>query len=121
MATNENLHELAVSYHSQLPDRIRAYLNARGIPDALIDGHLLGWGGNRITIPIPHRDGDIGLFKLAPGPEDESGRPEMYATPGSTTELYGWEVVARQPQRLIIAEGEFDRLVLEANGFDAVT
>jgi DNA primase len=119
--TNEDLHEIALHYHRQLTDRIRAYLNARGIPDDLIHRHLLGWSGGRITIPIPNRERDIAFFKLARDPEDDSGAPKMYATPGSSIELYGWEVIARKPQRLILAEGEFDRLVLEAKGFDAVT
>jgi len=121
MPTNEDLHEIALHYHRQLSDRIRGYLNARGIPDELIHRHLLGWTGGRITIPIPNRERDIAFFKLARDPEDDSGSPKMYATPGSTIELYGWEVIGRKPQRLLIAEGEFDRLALEAKGFDAVT
>ncbi len=120
MPTNEGLHDLALHYHRQLPDRIRHYLNARGIPDELIHRHFLGWSG-RITIPIPNRNREAAFFKLGRDPDDTSGSPKMYATPGSTIELYGWEVVARKPRRLIIAEGEFDRLVLEAQGFDAVT
>jgi len=121
MTTNPDLHELALGYHRQLPDRIRAYLNARGISDELIHRHLLGWTGGRITIPIPKRDREVAFFKLAKDPEDASAGSKMFATPGSSIELYGWEVVDRKPQRIIIAEGEFDRLVLEANGFDAVT
>lgn len=120
MLTDPNLHELALSYHRQLPDRIRAYLNARGIPDELIHRHLLGWSGLRITIPIPDRDREITFFKLARDPEDDSG-PKMYVMPGSPGELYGWETVLAKPEKIIICEGEFDRLVLEAQGFKAVT
>jgi len=36
-------------------------------------------------------------------------------------ELYGWENLKGEPSQIIICEGEFDRLVLEANGFKAVT
>jgi DNA primase len=121
MDTNTNLHELAASYNSQLAGRIRAYLNFRGIPDAVIADHLLGWSGNRITIPIPNRGGDIAFFKLARDPEDSSGGPKMYATPGSSIELYGWETVLSNPEKIIVCEGEFDSLVLEAQGFSAVT
>ncbi len=121
MATSPNLHELALHYHRQLSDRIRHYLNARGIADELIHRHLLGWSGGRITIPISDRDREIAFFRLARDPEDTADGPKMYATPGSSIELYGWEVVACKPQRIIIAEGEFDRLVLEAQGFHAVT
>lgn len=121
MENHTDLHELALSYHRQLPDRIRAYLNARAIPDDLIHRHLLGWNGRRITIPIPNRDREIAFFKLARDPEADPAEPKMLATRGSRLELYGWETVLAKPERLIICEGEFDRLVLEARGFDAVT
>jgi len=121
MTDSIDLHGLALHYHRQLSDRIRHYLNARGIPDELIHRHLLGWTGGRITIPIPNRDRQIAFFKLARDPEDQSPSPKMYATPGSSIELYGWEVTARKPKRVILCEGEYDRLVLEAQGFDAVT
>ncbi len=121
MTSDSNLHELALSYHRQLPNRIRAYLNARGIPDNLIHLHLLGWNGQRITIPVTTRDREIAFFKFAKDPEDQSSSPKMYATPGSSIELYGWEAVLSKPEKIIICEGEFDRLVLESQGFHAVT
>lgn len=121
MADKQDLHNLALSYHRQLPDRIRAYLNARGIPDDLIHRHLLGWSGLRITIPIPNRDREIAFFKLARDPEDDPDVPKMYVMPRSSGELYGWEAVLAKQERIIICEGEFDRLVLEAQGFPAVT
>lgn len=113
--------DFALACHRALPNRIRLYLNARGIPDDLIERHLLGWNGGRITIPIPDRSDEITFFKLAKDPEDTSESPKMVATVGSSTTLYGWEVIARKPERLILCEGEFDRLVLEARGFPAVT
>jgi hypothetical protein len=39
---------------------------------------------------------------------------------GLDVELYGWETIARHPHRVVISANEFDRLVLEANGFPAV-
>jgi CHC2 zinc finger/Toprim-like len=120
MNTNQDLQTLALDYHRHLPERIRAYLSARGIPDALIHRHLVGWNGQRITIPIPNRDCEIAFFKLARDPED-SFSPKMLATPGSSVELYGWETVFERPDKIVICEGEFDRLVLEAKGFAAVT
>src|SRR5712692_722007 len=121
MTTNADLHGIALHYHRQLPDRIRHYLNSRGIPDDLIHRHILGWSEQRITIPISNRDREIAFFKLARDPEDVSSSAKMYATPGSTIELYGWEILSASPRRVVICEGEFDRLVLETQGFDAVT
>jgi len=45
----------------------------------------------------------------------------MIASPGSYVELYGWNQILGKPAQIIICEGEFDRLVLEANRFRAVT
>lgn len=119
--TPNDLLRLAEAYHADLPPRIRAYLNGRGIPDALIDRHLLGWNGTRITVPIPNRQGEVAFFKLAKDPDDQTDSPKMLAPRGMRYELYGWEQLLARPERLVICEGEFDRLVLEAQGFPAVT
>src|SRR5262245_29344236 len=111
----------AGAYHEALPPRIREYLHHRGIPDSLIDFFLLGWNGGRITIPIFDREGAVAFFKLAKDPDDQSDGPKMLATPGARAELYGWEDVRYQPEDIVICEGEFDRLVLKAQGFRAVT
>jgi DNA primase len=121
MDNHQQLLTLATEYHESLPSRIRQYLNGRGIPDVLVDFHLLGWNGSRITIPIFNRDGELAFFKLAKDPDDRSDGPKMLATPGARAELYGWEDVRYRPEELVICEGEFDRLVLKAQGFRAAT
>jgi len=115
-----NLHNEALAYHQRLPKRLWNYLNERGIPDALIHKHLLGWNDQRITIPIPNRERKFAFFKLAKDPEDKFG-PKMFSTRGAHAELYGWEQVLAKPEQIILCEGEFDRLVLEGQGFAAVT
>ena len=121
MNNQQQLLTRATEYHEALPPRIRQYLNGRGIPDVLIDFHLLGWDERRITIPIFNRDGEIAFFKLAKDPDDQTASPKMLATPGARAELYGWEDVLYKPEEIVICEGEFDRLVLKAQGFRAVT
>jgi DNA primase len=121
MNQQQQLLSSAREYHETLPPRIREYLNARGIPDVLMDFHLLGWNGSRITIPIFDRDSELVSFKLAKDPEDASDGPKMLATTGAKAELYGWEDVLYKPEEIIICEGEFDRLTLKAQGFRAVT
>ncbi|MGH9462292.1 MAG: CHC2 zinc finger domain-containing protein [Vicinamibacteria bacterium] len=121
MQTPINLLGLAREYHEALSPRIRAYLHGRGIPDPLISRYLLGWNGTRIAIPIQNRDGEVAFFKLAKDPEDRSESPKMLAPRGMRYELYGWEQLLARPQRLIVCEGEFDRLVIEAQGYPAVT
>jgi len=122
MTSASDLRSEALAYHQRLPQRLWKFLNERGIPDALIHKHLLGWNGQRITIPIPDRDGKFAFFKLAKEPEDQSDSPKMLATRGAHAELYGWErVLSKPPEQILICEGEFDRLVLEGHGFAAVT
>jgi DNA primase len=119
--TNQPTLGLPTQHHQALPGRIRAYLNGRGVTDLLIDAHQLGWNGWRITIPIFDREGKLAFFKLARDPEDKVPGPKMLTTPGASAELYGWDQISKKPSQIIICEGEFDRLVLEAHGFTAVT
>src|SRR5262245_27290372 len=113
--------EYARQYHLRIPSRIREYLNGRGISDAIIERYLLGWSGWRITIPIYDRSGDVAFFKLAKDPADPTDSPKMYATPGASAELYGWEHLDDGSDQVIVCEGEFDRLLLEGIGYAAVT
>jgi len=50
--------ELVDTCHFALPANIRQYLNARGITDAVIDNHKLGWGRfyGKLWITIPIKD-----------------------------------------------------------------
>jgi hypothetical protein len=112
---------LARKYHKDLPADIRRYLNGRGIPDWLIEQKQLGWSGSRIVIPVFDSEGGICQFRYAKSPHDTSASPKMLSELGTGAELYGWERLVRRPRRIVICEGEFDRLVLEARGFEAVT
>ena len=112
---------LAQRYHDAMPIRIREYLNHRGIIDDAIDLHLLGWNGERITIPIFDRDARLAFFKLAKDPLDRGQGPKMLVPGGTSAELYGWERLRGKPPRIVICEGEFDRLALESRGIAAVT
>ncbi len=116
-----DLFYFAAKYHRALPDRVRRYLSTRGIPGYVVDQRLLGWDGTRITIPVFNRRGVCAFFRLAKDPDDKSDGPKVLSSRGTSAELYGWEVLRLNPKRVVICEGEFDRLVLEANGFDAVT
>lgn len=111
--------EIAERYHRALPEDIRMYLKGRGIPATFIERHVLGWNGERIVIPIFGRKREVIGFRYAKIREDGTDT-EVISELGLEPELYGWETLARAPQRVVICEGEFDRLVLEANGFPAV-
>src|SRR2546427_347400 len=89
--------EIANQYRRAMPDRIRRYLNRRGIPDTVIELHLVGWNGERITIPIRDGVGRVLFFKLAKDPDDKGPGPKMLAPLGSVVALYGWERLRVKP------------------------
>ena len=108
-------------YHRALPDEIRTYLKCRGIPATITERHLLGWNGERITIPVFNGKREVLGFRYAKSPFDTSNAPEMRSELGLDVELYGWDTLVHEPHRVVICGIEFDRLVLEAHGFAAVS
>lgn len=119
MNPDDPFRDLAEQYHAQLPAHLRRYLNDRAIPDRIIDHHLLGFDGTRITIPIPDQVGRIAFFRLSRVPDGWGAK--VISRPGSPATLYGWEHVRPETETLVLCEGELDRLVLEGQGIAAVT
>ncbi|EKD67324.1 MAG: hypothetical protein ACD_48C00479G0004 [uncultured bacterium] len=114
------------SMHAFLPNRIRTYLNGRGIPDEIINQYKLGWGEfygrHWIVIPVTDIKGKYSLLKLRKDPEDTENTNKMMVFPkGAEHQIYGWELLKEYSSSLILCEGEFDRLVLLSNGIPAVT
>jgi len=118
--------EIIESCYRALPTNIRQYLNLRGISDSIIDKHKLGWGKfygrNWITIPIKDQDGSLNGFKLRrdPNGNEDTGKYCFYPK-GFKATLYGWEILNNNPDCIVICEGEFDCMLLEANGIPAIT
>lgn len=106
----------ARKYHDELPGLIRAALVDHGISSGLIDHRLVGWDGEAITVPVHRRSGKIAFFERWPG--------DAIGTPNETighVELYGWEVLEQKPERVVIAEGIHEALVLRSRGLPAVS
>jgi Toprim-like len=107
---------VAGSQHASAPTSLRP----GELSDDVIHRFILGWDGTRITIPVKDRDGHVVFFRRASDPKDGAG-PKMLSTPWSRVTLYGQEVFRHEPERIIICEGELDRLVLETHGFHGIT
>jgi hypothetical protein len=109
--------------HDALPINIRQYLNGRGIADAVISQYKLGWGEFYgkwwITIPIKNIEGDFVFFKLRQDPNQ--GKEKMTYPSGIEAQLYDWETLKSNLDKLIICEGELDRLLLISKGIPAIT
>ena len=115
--------ELVETCHLALPANIRQYLNARGVSDAVIDVHKLGWGKfygkNWITIPIQDIYGAFRFFKLRQDPN--AGDDKITYPKGVEAQIYGWETLTNLNNPLIICEGELDRLALLSKNIPAIT
>lgn len=110
----------------EMPDRIRKYLNDRGINDDLIKEHSIGYGKfyerNWITIPLKDQGGKFYSMKLRKDPEDETNPDKGKVFPfGKEAQIYGWDTLRESEEKVVICEGEFDRLVLLSKGVPAIT
>lgn len=116
--------DLVENCHISLPSHIREYFNARGITDALIDQYKLGWGefyGQRwITIPIKNQEGEYSFFKLRQDPA--TGNEKMtYPRSDAHAQLYDWETLNTPLEKIVICEGELDRLLLVSKNISTIT
>jgi DNA primase len=102
-----------------VPERIKKYLNLRGISDLVINNSYIGWDGYQIIIPIFDQDSNLLFNKYRRDPENNDGPKYSYDT-GSKVAIYGIELLPFCHD-VIICEGEFDALVLRSHGFNAVT
>lgn len=114
---------LVDAYHQALPAHIRQYLNTRCIADAVIDTHKLGWGKfyNKwwITIPIQDIYGTFRFFKLRQDPN--AGDDKITYPKGIEAQIYGWEILPDTTEKIVICEGELDRLALLSKNIPAIT
>lgn len=115
--------ELVETRHQALPANIRQYLNARGVSDAVIDTHKLGWGKfygkSWIAIPVKDIYGAFRFFKLRRDPN--AGDEKITYPRGVEAQIYGWEMLTNADNPLVICEGELDRLALLSKNIPAIT
>jgi 5S rRNA maturation endonuclease (ribonuclease M5) len=109
--------------HRGLPCKIRFYLNKRGIKDSIIEKNKIGYGkfyGKYwITVPLMDRNGKYIFFKLREDPlfgNDKSTYPR-----GVKSQIYSWETLENNTDRIVICEGELDCLLLLSKGILAIT
>ena len=115
--------ELVETCHLALPNHMRQYLNARGITDTVISVYKLGWGEFYgkwwITIPIKDKSGTYQFFKLRQDPS--RGSDKMTYPKGNEAQIYGWDTLEENPEKIVICEGELDRLTLLTKKIPAIT
>lgn len=119
--------ELVKIWQATLNEEVRKYLREkRGLSDATIEKYQIGWDvkRQRNTIPIRDERGNLVNIRLYNAKKDPKiinyvDGKFKYGTPAR---LYGLdELVKYKSQQVIIAEGEWDRLLLQQEGLLSVT
>jgi len=115
--------ELVEKCHEALPIHIREYLHGRGLTDIVINAYKLGWGTFYgkwwITIPIPDIYGNFSFFKLREDPNN--GNNKITYPKEIKAQIYGLDTLASNTEKIVICEGELDRLLLLSKDVPAIT
>jgi len=102
-----------------LPDRVKSWLNKRGISDETIRIYELAWNGTHIVIPVHDAFGKILFNKYRRDPDVTEGAKYLYDA-GSKSSLYGLKTLT-DARVVFIVEGEMDALALISKGVQAVS
>lgn len=111
-------------WHKSLMGSVRAhrYMNdERGLSDKTLRKYLIGWDGQRFTIPVYDEAGDLANIRRY-NPRARSHKDKMVSWgPGhGSGRLYGIEVL-KDNDDILFAEGEWDRLIAMQQGFPTIT
>ncbi len=112
-------HKQAVALHRALPPEGWLALREAGISDAVIHSRLLGWDGERITIPVFSLDRQVVAIERADF--DDEGLLVVEPDLAVPVRLFGAPVLHTEPTSLIITEGVAEALVLQSQRFNVVS
>lgn len=104
---------------NSIPERIKTYLLSRGLTESVLARNHITWDGERIVIPVFEPSGYWLFNKYRRDPDSTVG-PKYTYDKGAKSALYGADKI-RDAKRVIMCEGEFDALMLEAVGYEAVS
>lgn len=99
----------------------------RGITDETLEKFMIGWDGDRVTIPIYDENGELcNIRRYKWNSYEDSTKMINYTDVMDNTygenRIYGIEhLVDKDMPTVVWCEGEWDRLVLEQNGIPAAT
>lgn len=121
--TNEQIEE----WHERLmldDELVMSFKDRRGIEDVTLDEFEIGWSDEDRAYTVPIRDADgnllnIRLYRI----DHQQGTTKIWSWGGKgmdASAIYP-ERVLKENDRIIIAEGEWDALMLNQYGFPAVT
>jgi len=109
-------------YHDSLTPEIKQYLSGRGISGEILSRYKIGYGNFYgswwITIPVKDIEGDYSMLKLR---QDPTFGHEKMTWPSGKAEIYDWDSIISTHERILIAEGELDALLMKSRGINCVS
>ncbi|MBI2068966.1 MAG: hypothetical protein HYT79_00045 [Elusimicrobia bacterium] len=104
------------------PSALRYLKEKRGLSNETIQKYELGWDVHRRRLAIPVRDEQRRFVNIRLYSPTQKPKMINFKGHGNTPRLYGADELAKyEGKQVILCEGELDRLILQQNGFAAVT
>lgn len=111
-------------WHKSLMGSPRAHKyvsEKRGLKDDTMRKYLVGWDGQRFTIPVYDEDGElVNIRRYNPRARSHKDKMISWGPGHGSGRIYGLEVL-KEHDEILFAEGEWDRLIAMQEGFPAVT
>jgi hypothetical protein len=114
--------KLVEKCHYSLTPEIIEYLNRRGISNEIIVKYQIGYGTFHgswwITIPIKDPTGNYLYFKLR---QDPKLGDKKWTFIGGPSQIFDWGSIITAKERVLIAEGELDALLMKSKGINCIS
>lgn len=107
----------AVALHRALPPEGWLALREAGISDDVTHSRLLGWDGERITIPVFSLDRQVVAIERA---DLDEGLLVIEHDPQAPIHLFGEPIFHTSPTSLVVTQGIAEALVLQSQRFNVV-
>jgi hypothetical protein len=110
-------------WHRNLMEREqtkKSFQEKRGLTDESLKKFLIGYDGQRYTIPIYDEDGELAnVRRYKPNARDHAFKMISYAKGSGSARIDGFDIL-RDNQRILLTEGELDRRLGVQEGLPAV-
>jgi len=99
-------------------DKVRAYLNKRGITDEQIEKFKIAFKDSKIIFPY-YRDGVLINNKYLG--YNKNGKKELKTEKEAEPCLFGWHTIDDNAREIVICEGEIDAISMNSYGYNSLS
>ena len=112
--------DAVVGWHDNMPASRRAYWHSRGLTDQTISEFMLGFDGQRYTIPAMWRYLPFGVKRRKAADIDDGIDAKYTSIYGSRVGIFNSDTLLGA-EYVVICEGEIDAMLLHQSGIRAVS